>query len=62
MGPKTGSADFTGDGFVNFRDYCVLAEEWRKNENPLTADLIDDNEINEYDLAEFCYQWLTAGQ
>ncbi len=62
LGPKAGSADFTGDGFVDFRDYCVLAEEWRKSENPLTADLIDDNKIDEQDLAEFCYQWLTAGQ
>ena len=61
MGPKAGSADFTGDGFVDFRDYCVLAEEWRKQENPLTADLIDDNKIDEQDLAEFCYQWLTSG-
>jgi len=62
MGPKVGSADFTGDGFVDFHDYCILAEEWRKGENPLTADLIDDNKINEQDLAEFCRQWLTAGQ
>jgi len=62
MGPIVGSADFTGDGFVDFRDYCILAEEWLKSENPLTADLIDDNKIDEQDLAEFCYQWLTAGQ
>ena len=62
MGQMVGSADFTGDGFVNFHDYCVLAEEWRKSEKPLTADLIDDNKIDEQDLAEFCYQWLTAGQ
>jgi len=56
------SADFTGDGFVDFRDYCFLAEEWRKSEKLLTADLIDDNKINEQDLAEFCYQWLTSGK
>lgn len=62
MGPKVGSADFNSDGFVNFHDYCVLAEEWRKEENTLTADLIDDNKINEQDLAEFYYQWLTSGR
>jgi hypothetical protein len=58
-GPKVGSADFNGDGAVDFHDYSVLAEEWLENNNPLTADLIDDNEINEKDLAEFCRQWLS---
>lgn len=62
MGPKVGSADLNGDGFVDFRDYCILAEEWLREENPLTADLIDDNRIDEQDLAEFCYQWLTTGR
>lgn len=62
MGQMVGLADFIGDGFVNFRDYCFLAEEWRKSENTLTTDLIDDNKIDEQDLAEFCYQWLTADQ
>lgn len=59
FGPRVGSADFTGDGFVNFRDYCILAEKWLKVENPLAADLIDDNRIDEQDLAAFCEKWLT---
>lgn len=58
IGQIVGSADFNGDGFVNFSDYCVLAEEWLKEDNSLKADLIDDNKINEWDLAEFCRQWL----
>jgi hypothetical protein len=58
MGPKAGSADVGEDGFVDFSDYCVLGEEWRKEENPLEADLIDDNKIDEQDLAAFCLQWL----
>ncbi|MHC4497715.1 MAG: hypothetical protein ACYS21_01220, partial [Planctomycetota bacterium] len=58
MGPKAGSADLNDDGFVDLRDYCVLGEEWRKEENPLEADLIDDNKIDEKDLAAFCGQWL----
>jgi len=58
-GPKVGSADFNHDGAVDFRDYSVLAEEWLENKKPLTADLIDDNQINEKDLAEFCRQWLS---
>jgi len=58
MGQIVGSADFNGDGFVNFRDYCVLAEEWLIKENTLRADLINDNKIDERDLAAFCEQWL----
>ncbi len=60
-GQIIGSADFNSDGFINFQDYCILAEEWLKSEESLRADLIDDNKINEQDLAEFCYQWLTSG-
>jgi hypothetical protein len=60
-GQMVGSADFNGDGLVNFSDYCILADEWFKIGEPLTPDLIEDNKINERDLAEFCYQWLTSG-
>jgi hypothetical protein len=59
-GPIIGSADFNADGIVDFRDYIILASEWHKTENPLTADLIDDNKIDEQDLTEFCRQWLTT--
>jgi len=61
MEQMVGSADFNGDGLVNFSDYSILADEWFKIGEPLTADLIEDNKINERDLAEFCYQWLTTG-
>jgi len=37
-----------------------MAGEWLRNENPLSADLIDDNQIDEQDLAEFCRQWLSG--
>jgi hypothetical protein len=60
IGPMVGSADFTGDGFVNFRDYCILAQDWLKEGNPLRADLIDDNRIDGQDLAAFCEKWQTA--
>jgi hypothetical protein len=59
-GPIIGSADFNADGLVDFSDYIILADEWHKSENPLTADLIDDNKIDVLDLAEFCRQWLTS--
>jgi len=61
-GPIIGPADFNGDGLVDFYDYSILAGEWRQNENPLTSDLIDDNKIDERDLAEFCRQWLKISQ
>jgi hypothetical protein len=60
MGPTVGSADFTGDGFVNFRDYCILAQDWLKEGRELRADLIDDNRIDGQDLAAFCEKWRTA--
>ena len=62
VGRIIGSADFTGDGFVDFHDYSILAEEWLRVEISLTADLTEDNKIDEQDLAEFCHQWLTPGR
>jgi len=59
---RTCPADFSDDGFVNFLDYCVLAEEWRTSGDSLTADLIADNIIDPRDLAEFCRRWLTPCQ
>jgi hypothetical protein len=59
-GPIIGSADFNADGLVDFRDYNILADEWLQNENSLATDLIEDNIIDEQDLAEFCRQWLTS--
>jgi len=61
-GPIIGSADFNADGFVDFYDYSILAGEWLRNENPLSADLVDDNTIDEQDLAEFCRQWLSGAE
>jgi hypothetical protein len=58
-GPIVGSADFTDDGFVNFHDYCILAQDWLKEGSLLRADLLDDNKIDGHDLDAFCEQWLT---
>jgi len=59
LGPRIDCADFSGDSFVNFDDWCVLAGEWLEESNSLETDLIDDNKINERDLGAFCRQWLT---
>jgi len=58
VGPRVGCADFSGDSFVNFGDYSVLAGEWLEEGNGLEADLIDDNRIDEKDLWALCEQWL----
>ncbi len=58
IGPAMPCADFTGDWIVNFGDYCILAEEWLKDQNPLKTDLVDDNKIDQRDLAAFCGRWL----
>ncbi len=60
VGPVIPCADFTGDGFVDFRDYCIFAEEWLEELSPLNTDLVDDNIINGRDLNAFCEQWLGA--
>jgi len=58
VGPRVGCADFSGDSFVNFGDYSVLAGEWLEEGNGLEADLMDDNRIDEQDLWALCEQWL----
>jgi len=53
-------ADFSGDAFVNFLDYRVLANQWRTTGTSLTADLIENDIIDPRDLAEFARHWLTS--
>lgn len=59
MVTKTCPADFSGDGFINFSDYCILAEEWLTQSNLLRADLVVDNRVDARDLAALCQRWLT---
>jgi hypothetical protein len=59
IGLKAGSADLTHNGFIDLLDFCRLAQEWLKTQDPLAADLINDNRVDELDLAAFCDQWLT---
>lgn len=61
-GQIIGSADFNGDGLVDFLDYAILAGQWLEEGTPLPTDLIFDNSINQQDLVEFCRQWLTPGR
>ncbi len=56
--PKSKCADLTGDGFVDFRDYSLLAAQWAKTGDSLPIDLVDDNKVDALDLKVFCSQWL----
>jgi hypothetical protein len=48
----------TGDGFVDLRDYCVLAGQWLESGSGLAADVMEDGRVDEKDLGAFCTQWL----
>ncbi|MEA3226459.1 MAG: hypothetical protein U9Q07_10960 [Planctomycetota bacterium] len=61
-GRMVGSADFNDDGFVDFADYCIFADQWLEEVTNLPADLIYDNRVDVQDLAEFSRQWLTQLQ
>jgi hypothetical protein len=56
------TVDFSGDGMVNFEDYCILAQYWLLDES-----LVDiappphgDDTVNYKDVALFTNAWLTA--
>ena len=59
FGPKICCADFSGDLFVNLRDFAFLAQEWLQEGDLLQTDLVDDNKIDELDLGALYEQWLT---
>jgi len=60
LGPEPNSADINQDGFVDFTDFSILAEQWGKAGSSLAADLVDDDKIDEQDLSAFCRQWLSC--
>ncbi|MGD9109900.1 MAG: right-handed parallel beta-helix repeat-containing protein [Phycisphaerales bacterium] len=55
-------ADFDEGGFVNFRDYAILAAAWQTDSGDDNynedCDLEDNNSIDVNDLALFCEDWL----
>ena len=54
--------DFSGDGLVNFKDYCILAHYWLQDES--SVDIAPrpngDGTVNYKDVAVFVDAWLTA--
>jgi len=55
--PVVSPADFTGDGYVNFRDYCRLASIWEQEPYLAELDLETDGVVDFCDLVEFCRWW-----
>ncbi|MFH1370737.1 MAG: hypothetical protein ABII09_05570 [Planctomycetota bacterium] len=50
-------ADYNGDSIVNFLDFAQFASAWKSTNNP-SITLDDDNDVDIYDLALFCDDWL----
>jgi hypothetical protein len=51
-------ADLTNDCEVDFRDFSIFANSWRKIGNSLTGDFTHDNEVGLDDLFMFSEHWL----
>lgn len=60
------SADFDGNGRVNFKDYVFLSEGWKKAPVYPATDIapyfLGDGITDELDLSELCEQWLKEEQ
>ena len=52
------AADFNMDGYIDFRDYSVLATEWHTTYTPFVTDLTNDGNVNGYDLLTFSQNWV----
>jgi len=54
--------DFSGNGIVNFKDYCILAQYWLQDESSvdIAPPPLGDGTVNLKDLAVFTDKWLTA--
>jgi len=62
----TNIADFNNDGDVNFEDFAMLANDWKKPIGNYLADIsgpagLSDGIVDEYDLAELAANWLNVG-
>ncbi len=58
LGPVVSEADIDGDGFVNFIDYCLLADQWYDDGAGLVGDIVIDGQVSGDDLSKFGQEWL----
>ncbi len=57
--------DFDCDGFVDFLDFAVLAEQWRQIGNDIRTDIYPNSKngsVDFNDLDAFCTNWLKDGR
>jgi hypothetical protein len=59
------AADINRDGLVNFKDFAILASQWRQAPGSPSADIAPlpggDNIVNMLDLRMLVGQWLRIG-
>ncbi len=58
IGPGNCRADFTGDEFVNFRDFAILTRVLQPGDAPPECDLNVDGRIDLADIHILCSDWL----
>ena len=58
-------ADLNQDGLVNFKDFAIMADQWRQQPGEPSADIAPlderDNIVNALDLRILVGQWLRIG-
>lgn len=57
---RPASPDCNGDGFVDFVDFCVVAEQWHAESAPYVADVATDGRIDSFDLICLAEHWLSS--
>lgn len=58
LGPSTWRADFTGDNFVNFRDFAIMARSHLAGTAAPPCDLDGDGKVDLVDAQMLCSYWL----
>jgi hypothetical protein len=59
------AGDFDCDGFVDFLDFAVFADQWRQTGSDIRADIspsYKDGSVDMNDLSVFCKNWLKNGR
>ena len=51
-------ADINGNFFVDFNDFAILANDWRKNGSNLKGDITGDLQVDFKDVLELADAWL----
>lgn len=52
--------NLNNDQFVNFKDFAILAPNWRQTAEELDGDFDNNGTVDSYDLAVIAYYWLAS--